>query len=44
MLAVKMTDRAALQVYSPHPLHVQFVTDCVAPIRENALVMDIDVE
>ena len=39
-LCVRFTDRAALEVYGPHPEHQRVVQNFINPVREDVLVCD----
>ena len=42
-LVVRFEDRAALEVYSPHPAHQRVVQEFIAPIRADTLVVDYEI-
>jgi hypothetical protein len=42
-LVVRFTDRAALDVYIPHPAHRGCVDEFVAPIKADVLVVDYEI-
>ena len=42
-LYVRFRDRAALAEYLPHPAHQRVVQELITPIREDAIIVDIDV-
>jgi hypothetical protein len=42
-LVVRFVDRAALEVYLPHPAHRGCVDELVAPIKEDVIVVDYDI-
>ena len=42
-LLVRFVDRAALEVYLPHPAHRGCVDTYVAPIKEDVIVVDYEV-
>ncbi len=42
-LTVRFEDRAALEVYSPHPAHQRVVQEFIAPIRADTLVVDYEI-
>jgi hypothetical protein len=39
-LVVRFPDKAALEVYGPHPAHQHVVQTFINPIRENVLALD----
>ncbi|MCW3051671.1 MAG: Stress responsive alpha-beta barrel domain protein [Chthonomonadales bacterium] len=41
-LVVRFPDKAALEVYGPHPAHQHVVQTLINPIRENALALDYE--
>lgn len=41
-LVVRFPDKAALEVYGPHPAHQHVVQTYINPIRENALALDYE--
>ena len=43
-LVVRLRDRAALDAYGPHPAHQDVVNGLVAPIREDIIVVDYDLD
>ncbi len=42
VLVVTLDDMAAVNRYAVHPVHVQVVTDVIAPIREARLAIDVE--
>ncbi len=42
-LVVRFTDRAALDVYSPHPEHQRVVRNFIVPIRDDVLGFDFEI-
>ena len=42
-LVVRFVDRAALEVYLPHPAHRGCVDQFVAPIKEDVIVVDYEI-
>ena len=42
-LVVLFTDRAALEVYLPHPEHQRVVQEFINPIRADALALDYEI-
>ncbi len=42
-LVVRYVDRAALEVYLPHPAHQGCVAEFVAPIKEDVIVVDYEI-
>lgn len=42
-LVVRFVDRAALEVYLPHPAHRGCVDTYVAPIKADVIVVDYDI-
>lgn len=42
-LVVRFTDRAALEVYLPHPAHRGCVDTYVAPIKADVIVVDYEI-
>lgn len=42
-LCVRFEDRAALEVYLPHPAHRGCVDTYVAPIKEDVIVVDYEI-
>lgn len=42
-LVVRFTDRAALEVYLPHPAHRGCVDRFIAPIKEDVIVVDYEI-
>lgn len=42
-LIVRLTDRAALDAYGPHPAHQAVVQNLIAPIREDVIAVDFEV-
>lgn len=43
-LVVRFVDRAALEAYGPHPAHQGCVQQFVAPIKQDVIVVDYDIE
>jgi len=43
-LVVRFVDRAALDVYLPHPAHRGCVDQFVAPIKQDVIVVDYEIE
>ena len=41
-LVVRLTDRAALDAYGPHPAHQKVVVKHINPIRADVLVLDYE--
>src|SRR3954463_11252437 len=41
-LAVRFTDRAALEAYGPHPEHQRVVQNFISPIRADILALDYE--
>jgi len=41
-LVVRFPDKAALEVYGPHPAHQNVVQNLITPIRENVLALDYE--
>lgn len=41
-LVVRFTDRAALEVYGPHPEHQRVVQNYITPIRADVLAFDFE--
>jgi len=41
-LLVRFTDRAALDVYGPHPAHQEVVQTRITPIREDVIALDYE--
>ncbi|MCW3095213.1 MAG: Stress responsive alpha-beta barrel domain protein [Chthonomonadaceae bacterium] len=41
-LVVRFPDRAALEVYGPHPAHQHVVQTFINPIRENVIALDYE--
>lgn len=41
-LVVRFPDKAALEVYGPHPAHQHVVQTFINPIRENVLAVDYE--
>jgi hypothetical protein len=41
-LVVRFTDRAALEVYAPHPEHQRVVQGLINPIRADVLALDYE--
>ncbi len=42
-LTVRLTDRAALDAYGPHPAHQRVVQEFIAPIRGSVLSLDYQI-
>ncbi len=42
-LVVRFVDRAALEVYLPHPAHRRCVEQFINPIREDVIVVDYEI-
>ena len=42
-LVVRFTDRAALEVYLPHPAHRGCVDEFIAPIKQDVIVVDYEI-
>jgi len=42
-LVVRFTDRAALDVYGPHPAHQHIVQNYISPIRADVLAVDYEI-
>src|SRR5438876_493881 len=42
-LVVRFQDRAALEVYLPHPAHRACVAEYVTPIKEDVIVVDYEI-
>ena len=42
-LVVRFTDRAALEVYGPHPAHQRVVENFIRPIAADVLALDYEV-
>jgi len=42
-LVVRFTDRAALEVYIPHPAHQSVVEELVRPILDEIIVVDYEI-
>ena len=42
-LVVRLTDRAALEAYGPHPAHQRVVQEFINPIRADALAFDFEI-
>jgi hypothetical protein len=42
-LVVRFVDRAALEVYLPHPAHRGCVDQFVAPIKQDVIVVDYEI-
>jgi len=43
-LVVRFVDRAALEAYGPHPAHQGCVQQFVAPIKQDVIVVDYEIE
>lgn len=43
-LVMRLTDRAALEAYFPHPAHRRIVEEYINPIREDTLAFDLECE
>jgi len=43
-LVVRFPDKAALEVYGPHPAHQHVVQNFINPIRESVLALDYEFE
>jgi len=43
-LVVRFVDRAALDAYGPHPAHQACVQQFVAPIKQDVIVVDYEIE
>ncbi|HEU4751585.1 MAG TPA: Dabb family protein [Armatimonadota bacterium] len=43
-LVVRFVDRAALEVYLPHPAHRGCVDEFIAPIKADVIVVDYDID
>ena len=43
-LVVRFVDRAALEVYLPHPAHRGCVDEFITPIKEDVIVVDYEIE
>ena len=41
-LVVRLTDRAALDAYGPHPAHQKVVVEHISPIRADVLAVDYE--
>lgn len=41
-LVVRFPDKAALEVYGPHPAHQHVVQNFINPIRDNVLALDYE--
>ena len=41
-LVVRLTDRAALEIYGPHPLHQEIVQSLIRPILAESLAIDYE--
>jgi hypothetical protein len=42
-LVVRFVDRAALEVYGPHPAHQGCVQQFIAPIKQDVMVVDYEI-
>jgi hypothetical protein len=42
-LVVRFTDRAALQIYGPHPEHQRIVQNLIKPIAADILALDYEI-
>ena len=42
-LVVRFVDRAALEVYGPHPAHQGCVQQFIAPIKQDVIVVDYEI-
>jgi hypothetical protein len=42
-LVVRFVDRAALDVYIPHPAHRGCVNELIAPIKQDVIVVDYEI-
>ena|SRR5258708_39172710 len=43
-LVIRFTDREALEAYGPNPLHQEVVQTLIAPIREEVIAVDYNID
>lgn len=43
-LVVRFVDRASLDAYGPHPAHQEVVQQFLAPVKQDVIVVDYEIE